>query len=147
MRGKTPHRFTQWPKFSRMLPEKLSTDLTSLNHSSDRLAVVVEMNFTSDGALQTTDLFQATVRNHAKLAYNSVADWLEGIGSIPQEIVAVSGLEENLRLQDGIAQKLKALRHEHGALDLETIEARPVFDGNELKDLEEDRKKQSQGHY
>jgi exoribonuclease-2 len=33
---------------------------------------------------------------------------------------------------------LKSLRHAHGALDLETIEARPVFEGNEVKDLEVD---------
>ena len=68
------------------------------------------------------------MRNRAKLAYNSVAGWLEGNGSMSQGIGTVSGLDENLRLQDRVAQKLKALRHQHGALDLETIEARPVFD-------------------
>jgi len=49
-------------------------------------------------------------------------------------------VDENLRLQDRVAQKLKALRHVHGALDLETIEARPLFDGDELKDLQAERK-------
>jgi VacB/RNase II family 3'-5' exoribonuclease len=123
-----------------MLPEKLSTDLTSLNHESNRLALVVEMVFSGDGSLRSSDLYAATVRNHAKLTYNSVAGWLEGNGSMPQEIGTVSGLEENLRLQDRVAQKLKTLRHLHGALDLEIIEARPVFDGDRLKDLEADRK-------
>jgi exoribonuclease-2 len=122
-----------------MLPEKLSTDLTSLNYESDRLAIVIEMVLAGDGSLQSSDLYRATVRNRAKLAYNSVAGWLEGNGPIPPGIGKVSGLDENLRLQDRVAQKLKALRHQHGALDLETIEARPVFDGDELKDLEVDK--------
>ena len=122
-----------------MLPEKLSTDLTSLNFESDRLAVVIEMVIAADGSLQSSDIYGATVRNRAKLAYNSVAAWLEGNGPMPQAIGAVNGLDENLRLQDRVAQKLKALRHAHGALDLETIEARPVFDGDELKDLEADK--------
>src|SRR5450759_2241817 len=123
-----------------MLPEKLSTDLTSLNYESDRLAIVIEMVLAGDGSLQSSDLYGATVRNRVKLAYNSVAGWLEGNGPMPQGISTVNGLEENLRLQDRVAQKLKALRHLNGALDLETIEARPVFDGDELKDLEADKR-------
>ena len=123
-----------------MLPEKLSTDLTSLNHEADRLAIVIELVLAADGSLQSSDVYEATVRSRAKLAYNSVAGWLEGKGPMPQGISAVGGLDENLRLQDRVAQKLKALRHQHGALELETIEARPVFDGEELKALEADTK-------
>ena len=122
-----------------MLPEKLSTDLTSLNYESDRLAIVIEMVFAADGSLQGSDLYGATVRNRAKLAYNSVAGWLEGAGTMPQGIGPVGGLDENLRLQDRVAQKLKTLRHASGALDLETIEMRPVFVGDELKGLETDQ--------
>ncbi len=123
-----------------MLPEKLSTDFTSLNFESDRLAIIVEMVIAGDGSLQSSDIYQAMVRNHAKLVYNSLAGWLDGSGPMPKEIKAVNGLDENLRLQDRTARKLKSLRHEHGALDLETIEARPVFDGDEIKDLEADRR-------
>jgi exoribonuclease-2 len=79
------------------------------------------------------------VRNRAKLAYNSVAGWLEGNGPMPQGIGTVAGLDENLRLQDRVAQKLSSVRHADGALDLKTIEARPVFVGDELKDLETDQ--------
>jgi ribonuclease R len=123
-----------------MIPEKLSTNLTSLNLESDRLAIVIEMVFGGDGALLSSDIYRAVVRNKAKLAYNFVAKWLEDGGSTPQEIRSVDGLDENLRLQDNVAQKLKELRHLHGALDLETIQARPVFEGDELKGLEADRK-------
>jgi Exoribonuclease R len=123
-----------------MLPEKLSTDLTSLNYESDRLAIIIEMVIAGDGSLQSSDIYRATVRNRAKLAYNSVAGWLDGSGPMPQAIGTVNGLDENLRLQDRVARKLKSLRHEHGALDLETIEARPVFDGDEIKDLEAEKR-------
>jgi len=121
-----------------MLPEKLSTDITSLNLDSDRLAIIVEMVVAGDGVLQSSDIYRASVRNHAKLAYNSLAAWLEGSRPMPEAISAVNGLEDNLRLQDRAARTLKSLRHKHGALDLETIEARPVFDGDEIKDLEAD---------
>jgi exoribonuclease-2 len=121
-----------------MLPERLSTDLTSLSFEADRLAIVIELVVAGDGSLQSSDVYGATVRNHAKLAYNSVAGWLEGTGPMPEGIGKVKGLDENLRLQDRVAQQLKASRHQHGALDLETIEARPVFDGDELTDMEAD---------
>jgi len=123
-----------------MLPEKLSTDITSLNFESDRLAVIVEMSIGEDGSLLSSDVYQAMVKNHAKLAYNSVAAWLEGNGQMPIEIGAIKGLEENLRFQDSIAKKLKILRHTHGALDLETIEVHPVFDGDNVKELEVERR-------
>lgn len=122
-----------------MLPEKLSTDLTSLSIDADRLAIIVELKVTGDGSLQGSDIYQALVRNHAKLAYNSVAAWLEGSGPMPQAIGAVNGLEDNLRLQARVAQKLKSLRLEHGALTLETIEARPVFEQDRIADLEAER--------
>jgi exoribonuclease-2 len=102
------------------------------------------MVLAGDGSLQSSDLYRATVRNRAKLAYNSVAAWLEGSGPMPQGISTVGGLDENLRLQDRVAQQLKALRHQHGALDLETIKASPVFDGDELRDLKTDKTNRAQ---
>jgi VacB/RNase II family 3'-5' exoribonuclease len=122
-----------------MLPEKLSTDLTSLNVNEDRLAIVVEMVLGADGALQTSDIYRARVRNHAQLAYNSVAAWLDD-GSMPEAITAVKGLAENLRLQDKAAQRMRNFRHIHGALSLETIEAKPIFDGDQIRDLEVEHK-------
>ncbi|MFA6055626.1 MAG: RNB domain-containing ribonuclease [Thermodesulfovibrionales bacterium] len=123
-----------------MIPEKLSTDFTSLNYGADRLAIVIEMVIAEDGSLRTSDIYRATVRSHAKLAYNSVAAWLEGNGPMPEALGAVDGLGENLRIQDRMAQSMKAFRHVHGALNLETIEARPVFDADEIRDLEVERK-------
>jgi VacB/RNase II family 3'-5' exoribonuclease len=123
-----------------MLPEKLSTDLTSLNLNEERLSIVVEMVIGADGSLQDSGIYRARVRNHAKLAYNSVAAWLERNRSVPGAIAAVNGLDENLRLQDRVAQSMKNFRHVHGALSLETIEARPIFDGDQIRDLEIEEK-------
>jgi len=123
-----------------MLPEKLSTGLTSLNYHEDRPAMIIEMVIGDGGVMQGSNIYRARVRNQAKLAYNSVAAWLEGKGPMPAAMSAVPGLAENLRLQDQAAQQLKTLRHEHGALDLQTLEARPVFVGDELQDLRADER-------
>jgi exoribonuclease-2 len=123
-----------------MLPEKLSTDLTSLNSNEDRISIVVEMVISVDGSLQDSNIYRARVRNHAKLAFNSVAAWLEGSGSVPEAIAAVNGLDENLHMQDGVAQNMKNFRHVHGALSLETIEAKPIFDGDQIRALEVEEK-------
>jgi len=117
-----------------MLPEKLSTDLTSLGEDADRVAIVVEMEV-HDGAVASSEIYRAIVRNHAKLAYDAVAAWLEGTSTVPPRAAAVAGAGEQLRLQDGIARKLRRRRFEQGALTLETLEARAVFDGSALADL------------
>ena len=123
-----------------MLPEKLSTDITSLNYDSDRLAIVIEMSIGLDGALRGSDVYRARVRNHAKLAYNEVGAWLEGNGEVPKAVVDVPALDENLRTQDKAAQRLRSLRHLHGALSLETIKAKPAFDGDQIRDLKIENK-------
>ncbi|HVN33623.1 MAG TPA: RNB domain-containing ribonuclease [Casimicrobiaceae bacterium] len=124
-----------------MLPEKLSTDLTSLAEDTDRLAVVVEMTVAADGAMPASDLYRAQVRNRAKLAYNGVSAWLEGNAPAPPKLAAVNGLDANLRLQDRVAQALKRVRHRRGALCLETLEARAVFtEDGVLTDLRPDVK-------
>ena len=123
-----------------MLPEKLSTDLTSLNYHEDRPVIVIEAVISDGGEMQGSDIYRALVRNHAKLAYNSVAAWLEGKGPMPEAVAVVPGLAENLRIQDRVAQQLKGLRHEHGALDLQTLEARPIFAGDEIQDLRVDER-------
>ena len=123
-----------------MLPEKLSTDLTSLNYHEDRPVIVIEAVISDGGEMQSSDIYRALVRSHAKLAYNSVAAWLEGKGPMPEAVAVVPGLAENLRIQDRVAQQLKGLRHEHGALDLQTLQARPIFAGDEIQDLRVDER-------
>jgi VacB/RNase II family 3'-5' exoribonuclease len=123
-----------------MLPEKLSTDLTSLGESRERLAVVMEMTVVPDGTVRESDVYRALVLNRAKLAYDSVAAWLEDRAPAPPRLAAVPGLDEQLRIQDRVAQAMKGLRHQHGALSLETLATRAVFDGDVLADLQPDEK-------
>jgi VacB/RNase II family 3'-5' exoribonuclease len=123
-----------------MLPEKLSTDLTSLRQDVDRLAVVIEMSMRGDGTVGASEVYRALVRNRAKLAYNAVAAWLDDKAAAPAALQAVPGLEEQLRLQDKVAQGLKANRHQLGALTLDTMEPRAVFDGELLTSLRPDEK-------
>jgi exoribonuclease-2 len=123
-----------------MLPERLSTDLTSLGEGVERLAVVTEMSVSRDGEVLGSRIYRALVRNHAKLAYDGVGAWLEGPGQPPDKVLAVSGLAEQLRLQDDAAQALRRQRTARGALRLESLEVRAVFDDGELADLRPDRK-------
>lgn len=118
-----------------MLPHRLSTDLTSLNEGEDRVAVVVDMSVERDGHLASQTVYRALVRNHAQLAYPSVGAWLEGDASLPPKVARVPGLEKNLRLQDTVTRALCERRHDEGALDLESLEPRAVFDGSRVSDL------------
>jgi exoribonuclease-2 len=118
----------------------LSTDLTSLVEDEERLAIVIEMTVRPDGAIGESDVYRARVVNQAKLAYDSVAAWLEGRGAPPGRVAIVPALEAQLRLQDSVAQVLRTVRHVHGALSLETIEPRAVFDGDALADLRVEHK-------
>lgn len=121
-----------------MLPEKLSTDITSLNEGESRLAIVVSMTVTEAGDILGSEIFRAHVFNHAKLTYNGVSAWLDGETDIPQKVDAVRGLEDQIRLQDRAAQAMNARRHQRGALDLKTLQARPVFENDMLADLRPD---------
>jgi VacB/RNase II family 3'-5' exoribonuclease len=121
-----------------MLPEKLSTDITSLNERESRLAVVIAMTVTAEGDVTGSELFRAHVFNHAQLTYNGVAAWLDDEAPMPPKIGAVPGLEDQIRLQERAAQAMNARRHQRGALDLKTLQARPVFDGEVLADLRPD---------
>ena len=123
-----------------MLPEKLSFGLTSLNSGVDRRALIIEMNLDKEGTLKSSSVYTGIVNNKAKLAYDSVAAWLDGTGAIPKEIPIVLGMEENLRLQDATAQKFKEKRRSGGALDFRTIELHSVFFEGKLSALKEDRK-------
>ncbi len=121
-----------------MLPEKLSTDLTSLGEGQERLATIIEMSVAADGVIANSDLYRAVVFNRAKLAYNSVGAWLEGRGPPPERLLAVAGADQQLRIQDKAAQALRSVRHARGALDLETIETQPVVESGVLRDLRPD---------
>lgn len=123
-----------------MLPERLSTNLTSLNEDEDRLAVVVELVVDTEGAVRDGSIYRAHVHNHAKLVYEEVGAWFEGEGPAPEKLATVPGLLETLKLQETAAARLKERRHEEGALDLETIEPRAVMDGRSIVALHQPKR-------
>jgi exoribonuclease II len=123
-----------------MLPERLSTDLTSLNEAEDRLALVIEMVVAADGSVQESAVYRALVKNQAKLAYRGVAAWLDGKDKMPERVAKIKGLDEQLRWQDQVAQAMRSVRYLHGALELETIEPETVMDDGRVTDLRIDIK-------
>jgi VacB/RNase II family 3'-5' exoribonuclease len=127
-----------------MLPERLSTELTSLLPDVDRLAIVVELVITSDGAVRTNEIYRALVRNQAKLEYQSIGRWLDGESDIPEEVTKIEGLEEQIRLQDEATGWLLKLRQKQGALEFETTEAKPVVTDDEGLKLKLQHKSRSQ---
>ena len=114
-----------------MLPERLSTDLTSLLEGEDRLAVIMELAVTEGGDISSKDVYRAVVNNRAKMDYETVGAWLEG-GAKPAQFAHVEGLEEQVGLQDEIARALHELRRKNGALELERVEAVPVVEGGKV---------------
>jgi VacB/RNase II family 3'-5' exoribonuclease len=119
-----------------MLPERLSTNISSLLEGVDHLAIVIDLSVDDEGHVGATDVYRALVRNHAKLVYETTGAWLESEDPTPPRFISVvPGLEEQLRLQYEVTEKLRALRKQSGALNLETIEAKPVMVDGKVSDL------------
>lgn len=123
-----------------MLPESLSTDLSSLHEGQDRLAVVVDMRVEAAGTVSGASLYAAVVVNKAKLTYDAVSAWLADESSPLRRLGDVPQLAEQLRLHDALASRLARWRHEHGALNMTTVSVRPVFADGRLVDLRADHK-------
>ena len=127
-----------------MLPERLSTDLTSLGEGEDRLALVIEMVVAADGSIPESAVYRALVRNRAKLAYSNVAAWLDGKDKMSEKIARTTGLDEQLRMQDQIAQVMRTVRYRHGALDLEIIDPEVVLSDGQVVDVRQASQNRSQ---
>jgi exoribonuclease-2 len=127
-----------------MLPEKLSTDLTSLLEGVDRLAVVMELSVTAGGDIASKQVYRAVVHNRAKMDYDTVGAWLEGRGPAHEAFARVEGLEAQVRLQDEIARALHELRRRCGALELERNELVPVVENGRIIRLDERRHNRAQ---
>ena len=118
-----------------MLPERLSTDLTSLSESGDRAAIVIEMTVAADGSVSGGSIYAARVRNRAQLTYNGVGPWLEGCGEPPAKVTASAELAAQLKLQDEAAQALREARHKLGALTFDRVETQAVVVNGQVRDV------------
>jgi len=123
-----------------MLPEELSTGVTSLLEDVDRLSVVTEFMVAPDGNIKSSDVYRAVVRNKAQLQYNSTGAWLEGKSPAPPKVAASSELQAQLKLQDEVAQRLKNLRIQNGALNLQTDEVHPLVLNDKVIDVVKQQK-------
>jgi exoribonuclease II len=119
-----------------MLPEELSTNLTSLNEHGDRLSLVIELAVAPDGSVQDGAAYRAVTRNAAQLAYSSVGPWLEDRRGAPEKLAASQELQAQLRLQDEAAGKLRDQRHRHGALDLDRPEPEAVLADGQVRSIQ-----------
>ena len=118
-----------------MLPERLSTDLSSLNEGQERAAVIVEFLVAADGTFSAPSIYRARVRNRAQLTYNGVGPWLEGTAAPPPKVAASGDLAAQLQLQDEAAGWLREERHRRGALTFDRPEVQPVVSGGRVVDL------------
>ena len=118
-----------------MLPERLSHGLTSLRPGADHMAIVVEFAVLRDGEVRRGDVYRAVVRNKAQLVYEEIGEWLEGKVPLPVSAGQVPGLEEQLRLQNAAADRLRKCRMKRGALELESIEVKPVIEAETVAGL------------
>ena len=118
-----------------MLPAELSEGITSLNEGQDRVALVIEFAVDQAGTASDGKAYRALVHNRAQLAYNGVGAWLEGTGPAPAKVAASADLAAQLKLQDTAAQRMVGSRFQHGALDLESMETRPIMLADQAVDI------------
>jgi len=123
-----------------MLPEQLSTGVTSLLENQDRLSIVIEFVVGPDGNIKSSEVYRALVRNKAQLQYNSVGAWLEGSAAPPPKVAASGELQDQLKVQSDVAQKLKSKRFQNGALNLQTDEVHPLVLNEQVVDVVKQQK-------
>jgi exoribonuclease-2 len=123
-----------------MLPEALSTGATSLLEGADKLAMVIEFVVAADGGVHSGVVYRAVVRNKAQLTYDAVGAWLERTAPAPPKVAASTDLQQQLTWQDACAQRLLTARHQHGALNIETIETHPIWLNGAIVDIAQHQK-------
>jgi VacB/RNase II family 3'-5' exoribonuclease len=123
-----------------MLPDELSTGATSLLPGQDRLCIVAEFAVDSSGNISSFNVYRAVAQNRAQLQYNWVGNWLEDKASPPPSVEGSSALQSQLKLQDEVAQRLKAQRQQHGALSLQTDEFQPLVLNAQVVDVVKQQK-------
>lgn len=118
-----------------MLPERLSTDLTSLNENEDRPAMIVDMVVAADGSISATSIYRAQVHNRAQLTYSGVGPWLEGKSPAPAKVAASADLAAQLKLQDEAAQALRQARDRLGALNFDRVEPEAIITDGKVQGI------------
>lgn len=107
-----------------MLPEVLSNGICSLNPQVDRLCMVAEMHITSSGNITRSRFYRSVIHSRNRLTYTQVNDWLTAKSSheVDEEVWLMLG-----NLQQ-VYHILRAARIKRGAIELDTLETRVIFD-------------------
>jgi exoribonuclease-2 len=115
-----------------MLPQQLSEGITSLLEGVDRLSVVIEFIIDGEAAVHSGTAYVALVRNQAQLTYSGVGPWLEASAGPPAKIAGSAALQDQIKLQDEAAQRLRAARYRLGALNIDSIETMPTLSDGQV---------------
>ena len=128
-----------------MLPNELSTGITSLLENEERLAVVTDFEVSDAGEIGKYSVYRALVKNRAQLHYSDIGPWLDGSGAPTPKVAASGDLQQQLKLQDRVAASLSKNRYAHGALNIDNQETRPVLVGGEITDIQTEAKNRASG--
>lgn len=93
-----------------MLPRDLSDNLCSLRPNERRQVLACRVTVGTDGALSGIQFFAAEIESKAKLVYDEVSNWLEGIAGWqpPSEAIA-----QQISLLKRVCDVRIAWRHQH----------------------------------
>ena len=112
-----------------MLPAVLSDGLCSLRPDEDRLALTCRMDLSAQGEITAYQFMRAVIRSHARLTYTQVGKFLQGEGSLSE---CPAPVREMLRIGHNAFQQLLVCRKKRGALELDTLESRLLFDEQKM---------------
>lgn len=115
-----------------MLPKELSNGLCSLRPGEDRLAMLAEIPFSSNGDPGEPRFAPAVIRSAARLTYDQANAFLDGLKSgngaqMDAAGIASPAVEGMLRDAFGLYLALARRRKERGSLDFEIPEAAYSF--------------------
>ena len=114
-----------------MLPERLCNDVCSLRPGEDRLAMSVLLRLDARGAIVSADPCRALIRSKARLSYDQADALLAGTltaSELPCEDVWAQEVADTIRVLDEVARLRQRIRHDRGAVDFITREAKVTLD-------------------
>ena len=107
-----------------MLPKELSNGICSLNEKVNRYALSVFMDFDSKGHMKNSEVYRSIIRVSKRMDYDSVNEILEK-DIVPKGYKKYVSV---LKAMNNLAEKIKAVRDEKGAISFDFPEAKILLD-------------------
>ena len=111
-----------------MLPEVLSNGLCSLNPAIDRLCMVVEIQVSQEGEIESYEFFEGVMHSHARLTYDDMAKMVVDRDESMRS--AWGDLVPHLDELYSLYQAMRGARSRRGSIDFETTETYFEFDAD-----------------